>query len=438
MLTPGIRPEGTGGPLVVSELMTTMIGGAMSRRPDPPPEDPVTHAATLLTELAAACPGGPDGVGRVRAMLAGRWADAVLDPAAERALLDAVDPLWSRGWTPRDVVEVLRRRLGSAVVALAGDVLVADGRRRPATWSLTGVDGQLWWDVGRPLVGQWRTVRGLTGAETLGWVVRLVGELRRLPPLPAGELPAEPADTAGVDPRVLARVRGLLAKAESTSFPEEAEALSAKAQELMARHALEQAVVAATTGGAATRAAVRRMWLDAPYTSAKSSLVHQVAGANRCRAVSLAALDLVTVIGWPTDLETVELLVTSLLVQAGRAMAAEGSRAVGDERSDGGSARAGRSRTRSFRHAFLLSYATRIGERLREAETAARDEAVATAGDALLPVLAARGEVVERTTAELFPRITTKRFTVGNSAGWQAGREAADAASLRVGREALD
>jgi hypothetical protein len=401
-----------------------MIGGAMSRRP----QDPVADAATLLTELAAASPAAPDDVGRIRALLAGRWPDAVLDPAADRALLDAVDPLWSRGWTPRDVVEILRRRLGAAVVPLAGDVLVADARRRPAGWALTGVDAELWWDTGRPLVGQWRTVRGLTGAEALGWVVRLVGELHRLPPLPAGEVPVEAADPAGVDPRVLARVRGLLAKAESTSFPEEAEALSAKAQELMARHALEQAVVSTTTAGARTTAAVRRMWLDAPYTSAKSSLVHQVAGANRCRAVSLAALDLVTVIGWPTDLDTVELLTTSLLVQAGRAMAAEGSR----------STRSGGSRTRSFRHAFLLSYATRIGERLREAETAARDEAVAAAGEALLPVLAARGEVVERTTAELFPRITTKRFTVGNAAGWQAGREAADAASLRVGREALD
>lgn len=406
----------------------------MTRTADPPPHDPVAHAAALLTELATAGPDGPDDVARVRVQLAQRWTDTQLDSACDRALLDAVEPLWSRGWTPHDVVELLRRRLGAASVPLVGDVLCADGRRRPATWSLTGVDAQLWWDPGRPLVGQWRTGRGFTGAEALGWSVRMVGQLRRLPPLPGtdrsaapGE-PAEPGDAAGVDPRVLARVRGLLAKAESTSFPDEAEALSAKAQELMARHALEQAVVSAGAGRAEATVAVRRMWLDAPYTSAKSSLVHQVAGANRCRAVSIAALDLVTVVGWPADLDTVELLVTSLLVQAGRAMTAEGSRA----------SRAGRSRTRSFRHAFLLSYATRIGERLREAETAARQEAVATAGDALLPVLAARGEVIERTTAELFPRITSRRFSVGNAAGWEAGRQAADAASLRVGRDALD
>jgi hypothetical protein len=407
-----------------------MIGGAMTQTPDPPLADAgtVASATALLTELALGCRGGPHDVGRVRALLAGRWGDAVLDPAADRALLDAVEPLWSRGWTPRDVVEVMRRRLGAGVVPLLGDVLAADARRRPATWSMAGVDAGVWWDVGRPLVAQWRTVRGLTGAESLGWVVHLVGEARHLPPLPAaGPAAPDAAADAGADPRVLARVRGLLAKAESTSFPEEAEALSAKAQELMARHALERVAVDATAGAAPSTASVRRLWLDAPYISAKSSLVHQVAGANRCRAVSLAALDLVTVIGWPTDLDTVELLVTSLLVQAGRAMAAEGSR----------SSRTG-SRTRSFRHAFLLSYATRIGERLREAGATAQQEAVAAAGDALLPVLAARGEVVERTTTALFPRITTKRFSVGNAAGWEAGREAADAASLRVGRDALE
>lgn len=374
----------------------------------------VTAAAAAITALA--CGPAPD-PGDLRAALVG-W-EAVLDPAADTALLDAVDPLWTRGWTPRDLVEVARRRLGPAAVPLVSDLVAADAARRPGTFSTAGVDATRWWDTTLPLVTAWRGVRGLAPDEVLDRVVRLVGLVRGLPSLPVPSAP-EPDGAAGVDPKVLARVRGLLAKAESTTFAEEAEALSAKAQELMARHALAAAVVE-TRGGAPSATAVRRLWLDAPYTSAKSSLVHQVAGANRCRAVGLAALDLVTLVGHPTDLDTVELLVTSLLVQAGRAMAA----------SSGGS------RTRSFRHAFLLSYATRIGERLREAGAAAEEAARAEAGDALLPVLAARGEEVERTVAELFPRLVTKRFSMGNPAGWRAGREAADGASLRVGRDAL-
>ncbi|WP_305058208.1 DUF2786 domain-containing protein [Actinomycetospora soli] len=373
--------------------------------------DQVAVAAALITELARG-PLTAEGLAGARAVLDRRVPAAVLDHAAERALLAAVDPLWSRGWTPRDLVEVVRRRTGAGVASLAADVVAADAARRPATWSTAGVEAV---DREVPLL---TNRRGRPGVDGLDAVLRLVGTMLGLPPLPG--VPAEEPDVSGIDPKVLARVRGLLAKAESTTFAEEAEALSAKAQELMARHALAAAVV---TGGpeAVPTAGVRRLWLDAPYTSAKSSLVHQVATANRCRAVSLDALDLVTVVGHPTDLDTVELLATSLLVQAGRAMAGAGTG----------------SRTRSFRHAFLLSYATRIGERLRAAGEAAEAAARAESGEALLPMLAARGEVVERTVADLFPRLTTRRFTVGNAAGWAAGREAADAASLRVGREAL-
>jgi hypothetical protein len=192
----------------------------------------------------------------------------------------------------------------------------------------------------------------------------------------------------------------------------------------MGRHALEQALVAGPATSA-PRASARRLWLDAPYANAKSSLVHQVAAANRCRAVSLPSLDMVTVVGHAADLATVELLVTSLLVQADRAMLAARDGSVP------------RSRTRSFRHAFLLAYATRIGERLTAAAHEAQAHARAELGEGLLPVLAARAEVVEQTVGELFPRLTRRRFSVGNGDGWAAGRAAADAASLTPGREAL-
>jgi hypothetical protein len=263
----------------------------------------------------------------------------------------------------------------------------------------------------------------VTRSDALVASLALVHLWRTLPSLP--RLAVEAHAPEGVDPKVLARVRALLAKAESTAFPEEAEALSAKAQELMGRHALEQAMLGGTAASGERPASARRIWLDAPYTSAKSSLVHQVAAANRCRAVSLDALDMVTVVGDEADLGGVELLVTSLLVQADRAMIAAGRAAPQ------------RSRTRSFRHAFLLAYATRIGERLAEAAHEAQARARAELGESLLPVLAARAEVVERTVGELFPRVTRRRFSVGNGAGWAAGRAAADAARLSPERGAL-
>jgi hypothetical protein len=60
------------------------------------------------------------------------------------------------------------------------------------------------------------------------------------------------------------------------------------------------------------------------------------------------------VVGFASDVEAVELLFTSLLVQAQAALQAAGARKRGD----------GSSRTRSFRQSFLVAYATRIQERL--------------------------------------------------------------------------
>jgi hypothetical protein len=154
-------------------------------------------------------------------------------------------------------------------------------------------------------------------------------------------------------------------------------------------------------------------------------LVGAVAEANRCRAVFASGLGLVTVIGEETDTDIVEVLTTSLLVQAGRAMLAAGSRT--DQR--------GQSRTKSFRQSFLISYAQRIGERLHTAAEQAESEVSESVGDGrLLPVLAARERAVQERVSELFPLLVSRRVSVSNNAGWTAGRAAADLAVLDVRR----
>ena len=74
-----------------------------------------------------------------------------------------------------------------------------------------------------------------------------------------------------------------------------------------------------------------------------------------------------TVIGDDTDLRLVNVLATSLLVQATRSLAAAGPQFASN----------GVSRTRSFRQSFLIAYASRIRERLREAFGAYVDPEVA-------------------------------------------------------------
>lgn len=224
------------------------------------------------------------------------------------------------------------------------------------------------------------------------------------------------------DEKVLGRVRALLAKAESTSFPEEAEALTAKAQELMARHSIDAALAAGGRGPTGRPDSIRLV-VQNPYVSPKVHLLSAVARANRCEAVWSKHEGIVMIFGFPVDLEAVELLFTSLLVQATTAMLAAGSQVD----------RRGTSRTRSFRTSFLLSFSVRIGERLAEATADAEHEVAAQGGAAagdLLPVLADRAEAVLSERDRAFPQLRTARTSVSNGEGWSAGRKAAERASL--------
>lgn len=215
------------------------------------------------------------------------------------------------------------------------------------------------------------------------------------------------------DPGVLHKVRSLLAKAESTTYPDEAEALSAKAQQLMDRHAIDRAML-----GEGSRAGPegRTLLVESPYARPKFQLLTELARANRCRAVLDTDRNVATVIGFPDDQATVELLYTSLLVQGTRAMLQAGT--------------SSRTRSRAFRQAFLVAYASRIGQRLRQAAAATVSEAVRDHGEELLPVLRSREVAVEDELASAFPHLRRMRVTASDPAGYAAGHAAADRARL--------
>ena len=68
------------------------------------------------------------------------------------------------------------------------------------------------------------------------------------------------------------------------SSREEAEALSARAQELMAKYSIDHALLAAESGREETPGG-RRIAVDNPYEAPKATLLQTVAQANRCRVV---------------------------------------------------------------------------------------------------------------------------------------------------------
>jgi hypothetical protein len=347
--------------------------------------------------------------------------------ALEAEYRHAVTHLIGGGWTPFDFFEIARRKAAPLpteylLATVAGCTAEHSAARVHPRWraQLDQLDAN-------PVrtLADWATQRARPWPDLAEQLVELLVVLAGLPKVhpvlpPPGADPQPDAFHAAIDDKVLRRVRALLAKAESTEFEEEAEALSAKAQSLMTRYAIERTLAEAPHASAA-KPAVRRIWLDQPYLTAKAVLVSAVADANHCRAVR-DPLGFVDLIGFDTDLDVVELLSTSLLVQATRAMQLTGTHTT----------RHGTSRTTSFRRSFLIAYAYRIGERLRESADCAETEADRQHGGALVPVLRARDDVVDDAFAAAFPHTVSRPMQVSNAAGWSAGRAAADLARFDV------
>ena len=337
-------------------------------------------------------------------------ADPAADPELASRGREFVAAAWRRGWQPADVVRLVRRELGDVHVRLVSGLIRAqapDDRARGPRWAaqvdeLTAEEPP-------------RTDR-FTHATTVLELYRLLLRLPSLEPLDE----QRPHENRRPASRMLTRIRALLAKAEATGFPEEAEALSAKAQELMARHSIDEALLDAQAP-AKDEPGACRIGVEAPYEQAKAVLLDAVAGANHCRAVWNEAFGFSTVVGFEGDLEVVELLYTSLLVQATTAM----TRAEAAQRAGG------RRRTKTFRQSFLAAYAHRIGDRLAQA-------AGTQVTDDLLPVLATREVAVTDRVDAMFPETTTTRLRgVTDEAGWTQGAEAADRAQVRA-RPPLD
>ena len=235
---------------------------------------------------------------------------------------------------------------------------------------------------------------------------------------------------------MLSRIRALLAKAESTEFTEEAEALSARAQELMAKYSIDHALLAAEAGRKDDPAG-RRLPVDNPYEGPKATAARRAwRKANRCRAVWYeGAWGWSAVIGFPADLDAVELLFTSLLVQANTAMLRAGAKRD----------RYGRSRTRAFRQSFLIVLrhpdrgAAARGGRPRRAGGGGRAAARSR------PRRGARGRRIWCRARGAAPGrrrrgrrdVRRRRSTgagpvrVSDAEGWYSGRAAADLATLR-------
>jgi len=209
---------------------------------------------------------------------------------------------------------------------------------------------------------------------------------------------------------MLNKVRALLAKAEGTDSDHEAEALTAKAAELMAKYGIDEAMATQRAGHRA-KPGSKIVLVDAPYAVPKASLLNIVAKAFRCRAVQLPSRAdktqlKVHLFGFESDMGLVEILFTSLLLQASH----------GAVRVEKQTDYYGRSRTRSARSSYIMGFAAAVQGRLATVKA----EAEASVPGAEL-VLVGRDVAVQDEMRREYPRLRSVSVSASNASGYGRG-----------------
>lgn len=221
-----------------------------------------------------------------------------------------------------------------------------------------------------------------------------------------------PPDTS----KMLHKIKALLAKAEANgTTPQEAESLSAKAAELMAKYSINVAMVDAARSKEDWERPVHQV-IDVfgePYALHKISLLHVIAVNGRCDGYKDGWNTWYTIFGFRSDLDLALTLYYSLLVQAQRALALA-------------PVPAGKA-ARSFRVAWWIGYTDRLSKRLRQAKAQAEAEAPGTA------VVLADRSIAVRTFKEIIaPPLgkSRRRYYQAETGGYAAGMRAADQAEI--------
>jgi Protein of unknown function (DUF2786) len=238
---------------------------------------------------------------------------------------------------------------------------------------------------------------------------------------------ATPMSTEAPD-RLLDRVRKLLAKAEAEGVTvAEAQALTAKAAELMAKYGIDRALLAATRPET-DRPDNRIVEIYNPWARVQAHLLCGLAAALRCQCILLPARagQRVHIFGYASDIERTDMLYTSVLIQMWHGLIAADVPDVADS-------------VRAWRRSWLLGFASAVIAKVRAAEQRAEQAASAVPDgepSRAALVLADRSLVIRQNVAHAYPRTRKAKVTYtgsGYGAGYAQGKRA-DIGTGRVGR----
>lgn len=217
---------------------------------------------------------------------------------------------------------------------------------------------------------------------------------------------------------IVDKVQKLLSKADDPACTEEeAKAFYAKAQQYMVEHAItEQQIRMARPGERSTPEARRFQYSnDWSFLPGKRMMLGAISQLNGCKLIyhtgTKVKPQFATVIGFADDVNFVEMLYTSCLLQSSRHL---------------------RGMSGTQKTSFVGGFAVEVFTRLEEAKKMATDEAAP--GSAL--VLANRDADVEELQDDLFPtaKPMKKQQAAKDPAAYWSGRDAGKNADLSGGR----
>ena len=222
------------------------------------------------------------------------------------------------------------------------------------------------------------------------------------------------------------KIRGLLRKAESTPYEEEAAVFFRKAQELIAKYAVDQeALWASDPSKREEIITVEITIIDKQAGSNyRRDMLNRIARNNRCRCWYIQGRDTSIIAGYPSDTAFVEMLYASIVTYMNFRLADAIAR---EERKING---------RTYRKEFTAGFATRINQRLAEQKQQIKDYVSEYTGSTDL-VLVDRERKVDQWVNENTNLVAAPtRYDTGktDSRARGAGHMAANNADLSGGR----
>ncbi|QOH59907.1 DUF2786 domain-containing protein [Rhodococcus rhodochrous] len=239
------------------------------------------------------------------------------------------------------------------------------------------------------------------------------------------------------DNKILARIKALLAKADSVEGTPEADTFRDKAFELLAKYGIDESMTR-TAGGDGpipgdTMRAATFSYPEDMYGYEKMLLVHRVGQALHCSAVQLRNENTIQLFGLARHMERAKFLIDLLMPQMINS-ASKARPANPFERLD---LQAAKRDLQSHRAEYMVGFADTVHERIKESERrAAGDYDREQGGTGAAVQLASDFDRARRAMQKKYPNLVSARGKRYGGEGYSAGRAAGNAADIgntRVG-----